>query len=411
MTDMPTIQRVSPSYVTKALVSKPYGTYVIRYQTTNDEIISAIQINNSSTASTPKIRYVVLSVRVDETLYKCPIMNYRLPLTKDNHANLLQQYKSQHSKRDKLTKLTNELILKSENRTWLLDSKEFHDIDFKESGFGGKNNSGTSTAIWQRRKIDNINIFIKRIRKPNDHFDNELHILKELNFFSTITLYGYYSDPTYNYLVLSNGGKSLKSICPIIGKTIRSRMSRIANIGFQIANAMVYLDKKNIVHRDLTASNVLIDSYGFIRIADFGHAIQRKEGENHLTSTYTKDGQWKFQSRFLAPECISKRSQTSYNQYSNLDYASFSSKSDVWAFGLLLIQLMLKAPSIPYPDLKHNDDVLHYILVDRKMHPKPDDCDYDLYCILQLCWAYEPISRISFNELRDKMRKLVVIFS
>ncbi|CAF4448927.1 unnamed protein product, partial [Adineta steineri] len=124
-------------------------------------------------------------------------------------------------------------------------------------------------------------------------------------------------------------------------------MSRIANIGFQIANAMVYLDKKNIVHRDLTASNVLIDSYGFIRIADFGHAIQRKEGENHLTSTYTKDGQWKFQSRFLAPECISKRSQTSYNQYSTLDYASFSSKSDVWAFGLLLIQLMLKAPSIP----------------------------------------------------------------
>jgi len=177
---------------------------------------------------------------------------------------------------------------------------------------------------------------------------------------------------------------------------------------------MIYLEKKNIVHRDLTASNVLIDDYGFIRIADFGHAIQKEEGKNNLSRSLTNNSEEKFQIRFLAPECILKPLQISTKQPSVHDqrqlYASFSSKSDVWAFGILLIQLMLKNPSKPYPHIINDRDIAQRIVINREMHPKPDECNIDVYYLLQRCWAYEPINRISFTEIREKMTMLVTIF-
>ncbi|UJR10144.1 hypothetical protein I4U23_014361 [Adineta vaga] len=415
MPSRPTIQSVSPTYVVQALVSQPYGTYLLRHQTSNDEIISSIQVNKLSTADLSKDSYIVLSVRVNETIYKCSVMNYRLSYKDStdskNYSKLLKQYKCQEKSKETVTKLTNELILQKDDRSWILNPKEFYGVDFVEGHFGGKHNAGVSRAIWKKSRQENINIFIKRVKRKNDHFINELTILKELCFFSITTLYGHYSNKDYDYLVLADSGNSLISLCPIIGRTVRSRMRRIANIGFQIANAMMYLEKKHIVHRDLTASNVLIDSYGFIRIADFGHAIQKIEGQNHLTSLFTKEGRWKFQPRFLAPECVIKRQGSSTIHLSDQDYGCFSSKSDVWAFGLLLIQLMIERPCVPYPDIAKEEDVSRYVAIDRQIHPQPICCDFDLYCVLQQCWIYEPIRRISFSELREKMMKLVQIFS
>jgi serine/threonine protein kinase len=224
-------------------------------------------------------------------------------------------------------------------------------------------------------------------------------------------LYGYYSDRENNYLVFAHSGKSLESVCPIHAQNGESKMRRIVKIAFQISNAMIYLEKNNIVHRDLTAGNVLIDDYGFIRIADFGHAIQKEQGKNNLSRSLTHNGEDRFQIRFLAPECIPKPlPQTQTKQPTNNDrrqlYASFSSKSDVWSFGILLIQLMITNPLKPYPHIDKDFDIPQHIKINREMHPKPHDCLIDIYYILQQCWAYEPINRISFIDIRKKMNML-----
>ena len=131
---------------------------------------------------------------------------------------------------------------------------------------------------------------------------------------------------------------------------------------------------------------------------------RKEEGKNNLSRSLTNDGADRFQLRFLAPECISPHDQKQL-------YASFSSKSDVWAFGILLVQLMLARSLQPYPHIKDDRDIPQYVKIDRKMHPRPDDCNLDMYYIMQQCWAYERINRIPFTDIRSKMNILVSILT
>lgn len=394
----PTIQDLSPAYVVKVLMQEPCGTYIVRSSVPNDDIISSVKMSNQSTSSA-RDRYVVLSVRVSDRKNPSPIMNYRLTFTGENLRQLLKQHDSQKNKLEKFTPLRRELIVSSTNPDWIIDRKQFSNIKFGEGRFGGKYNDGAAVVTWRKSGQDNTTTFIKRFSKKRVFYENELNILKQLCFFSIIPLYGHYSDHSYNYLVFPHSGRSLKSISPIKNGAGELNMPHICKIAFQIANAMVYLEKKNIVHRDLTASNVLLDDYGFIRIVDFGHAIQIIEGKNNLTSSSPSSNEQKeFQTRFLAPECMTK-------------YMSFSSKSDVWAFGILLIELMIDKNLQPYPHIKKDDDIPPHIRDDHKMHPIPDGCNNDFYLILQQCWVYEPKHRIPFTEIREKMNMLVSIFS
>jgi serine/threonine protein kinase len=413
------IQHASPSHVKLCLLPQPYGTFVLRYPVENDALISMIRIDYQSKQEFPINRYIILSIRVDETVYKYDIQHYLLPYTEQNNQEdnkqLLEPYNRQQKiiKNGKFTALKKELILPRENKSWFFDKRCLQDIDFSSIENTGQHNRGLSIASWQCDKQNDIKVFIKRFAKDNWYFKHELSLLKDLHHFPIITLYGQFSDNQYSYLVFEDGGKSLESYCPLKHRTSKAKMRFIANVGFQVAQAMMYLEKKNIVHRDLTAGNVLINSYGFIRIADFGHALKKEEGKNTLERPQTRKGEHRFQYRFLAPEClpnaIPNASNTSPTSVLADIYARFSSKSDVWSFGILLIQLMLDDPRLPYPLILNVNNIPQYVKEERHIHPRPSECPTDMYLVLERCWAYEAINRISFTELRDKMIALETI--
>ncbi|KAK7302416.1 hypothetical protein RJT34_13305 [Clitoria ternatea] len=95
------------------------------------------------------------------------------------------------------------------------------------------------------------------------------------------------------------------------------------SIILDVAKGLVYLHygvKPAIFHRDIKATNILLDGEMRARVADFGLAKQSREGQSHLTTRVAGTH------GYLAPE---------YALYGQL-----TEKSDVYSFGVVVLEIM-----------------------------------------------------------------------
>ena len=103
-------------------------------------------------------------------------------------------------------------------------------------------------------------------------------------------------------------------------------LDRVAEIGAQVASALVPVHAAGIVHRDIKPSNLLFDGQGRVRLADFG--IARLVGDTaRVTATGTTIGT----ATYLAPEQASG--------------GEVGTAADVYALGLVLLELVTGAPA------------------------------------------------------------------
>jgi serine/threonine protein kinase len=111
-----------------------------------------------------------------------------------------------------------------------------------------------------------------------------------------------------------------------------SKEKRI-RIAVDIASALKYLHSENIIHRDIKGHNVMIDSNGVAKLSDFGMSTLA-DHQASLSAEYSvKDA---FTLAFAAPELIESGGR------------SFSACTDVYAFGVLMWELMGNGEA-PYP--------------------------------------------------------------
>jgi serine/threonine protein kinase len=161
---------------------------------------------------------------------------------------------------------------------------------------------------------------------------------------------------------------------------------------------MEHLAGRRFVHRDLAARNVLLTSgqsacnlvckvadFGLSRVGTCGGRKCKLEGTD-----YYRSQKGVFPVRWTAPEAM--------------ESLVFNQASDVWSFGILLIELIQDGDR-PYHNLRSNSDVMLLTMTGRRHH-QPSGCSDELYAIMMRCWDAEPKKRPVFTDLVAELDQL-----
>ncbi|XP_024182492.1 G-type lectin S-receptor-like serine/threonine-protein kinase RKS1 isoform X2 [Rosa chinensis] len=200
-------------------------------------------------------------------------------------------------------------------------TKNFSDSNkLGEGGFGpvykGVLSSGTEIAVKRLSKNSG---------QGNEEFKNEVVLIAKLQHRNLVRILGYCVQDEEKMLIYEYlPNKSLDSFIFNEQKRTFLDWTRRLEIIFGIARGILYLHQDSrlrIIHRDLKASNVLLDYDMNPKLADFGMARifganQIEANTNRVVGTYG----------YMSPEYAME--------------GLFSVKSDVYSFGVLLLEIV-----------------------------------------------------------------------
>ena len=175
------------------------------------------------------------------------------------------------------------------------------------------------------------------------------------------------------------GKDTAEAVTPIDIRTLQY-------VGLQIANGMRYLASHCFIHRDLAARNCLVGDNYIVKIADFGmtHNLYNE-------AYFIMRGKAVVPIRWMAPESF---------------FGRFSTKTDVWSYGITLWEIFTLCRSQPYQEMTDEQLINDVQKGDIRILPnRPPHIPDKAYDVMAKCWIYNPIQRpdfkIVYNQLLD----------
>jgi hypothetical protein len=269
------------------------------------------------------------------------------------------------------------------------ETRDHWEIPRSEIQLSQQLGAGNFGEVWRGKWKGVIDVAVKTMKPGSmtpEKFLLEAEVMKKLRHPRLVTLYAVCTEtePIYIVTELMAGGSLLDYL-----RSNRHRplsVDVIIDIAAQIADGMWFIERERHIHRDLAARNILTsEDHRSVKIGDFG--LSRVIDEEF----YEMSQGARFPVKWTAPEAI--------------QYSQFTIKSDVWAYGILLVELT-SCGATPYPGM--NNQKVVELLQNGYRHPKPPACPDALYEIMLQCWNSDYQQRPTFEYLHQTLDDFTV---
>uniref|UniRef100_A0A0N5A830 Tyrosine-protein kinase n=1 Tax=Syphacia muris TaxID=451379 RepID=A0A0N5A830_9BILA len=282
-------------------------------------------------------------------------------------------------------------------RPYYFYSKE--QIDIKKVIGKGAFGKAKHAVLHTDKSIDCV---VKVMTFESSEIDKEVEIMLQLNHPNILSAIGLVFDTQPIWLITEYAPKgSLKSYL-VKSSTQEVPQVLLSKFSIDAAKGLEYLAAKKhhsyhsppqpicfhcdrvpynstfqVIHGDIAARNCLIGHNSQLKISDFGlsyygYRTIRLDVLDHAPV------------KWLAPEVIEKH--------------ELSSKSDVWAYGVLLWEIFSRCETEPYPDLSHQEAIEKACNCDPPMEA-PFETPRVFARIMNRCFRKNPESRITATEI------------
>jgi len=270
------------------------------------------------------------------------------------------------------------------------------EIPYEELTLGAKLGEGAFGIVY-KAKWRGTAVAVKELKYQNlneevlEEFRKEISILGKLRHPNVVLFMGACTEAPHLCMITEflAGGNLFELLHERPSETLPP-LPLLIQMGWQTALGLNYLHltkPQQILHRDLKTMNLLLDSYGNIKICDFGLSCVKSKNE---TVTETVGSPF-----WMAPEVLQGK--------------QYGEAADVYSFGVCFYEML--TGHIPFSEQVNDVDpnslqkALRAICLGKRADI-PSHLDPRLRKLIEASWANDPNKRPPFSEICDTLEKI-----
>eukprot|EP01130_Rhizamoeba_saxonica_P014269 TRINITY_DN6222_c0_g1_i1.p1 TRINITY_DN6222_c0_g1~~TRINITY_DN6222_c0_g1_i1.p1 ORF type:complete len:728 (-),score=178.16 TRINITY_DN6222_c0_g1_i1:73-2256(-) len=241
------------------------------------------------------------------------------------------------------------------------------------SVYEGLTDSGNIIAA---KKLDVLkHDYDEKYRAQITMFRKEIEIMRNLDSHPNIVKYlGYSFEPKHIYIFMEYiPGGSLASLMSKYGPLSEHVVCVYSK---QILEGLEFLHLNKIVHRDIKGGNILVDTSGTIKLADFGCSKTMQGIMSDNFDSFQGTPYW------MAPEVITQDGH--------------GRPADIWSFGGTVIEMVTAKP--PYYE-KGQMATVFFSIINQEMPTIPKFLSEKCVDMIHQCYCWDPVERPNATDL------------